>query len=669
MSNTPLVETCHIFSTWSNGWRKLCLASFLVWLTPALIGVIAKFWFLNSQHGFANVAGALSVKSLSLGQKLSFFRADLVFALVLIPFCFQIAHLLLPIRWYSWILGTVTGISVLLQLLAFAELAVLGNLAGPGLLVQGLAWGIDHPMAALQYLFAYTHFSSFVMTVVAVGGAILAIPLVWHIIKHRRQAIKKQIYSVATVVWIVCAPLAIASWFPWMRPTVFHSPLIVLAVRSLFRSDLGPGEYQGLSIEALRPIHQKLVNMPDQGSPGPFWGVAKDYDIVFVVMETGPARILLADTSFKDFPNLKRLSQSAWVGTQHYTTSPESYKAVSSILLSMYPPNHMRSFEEKAWRLPGLIQSLHDAGYRTGVYLSNVQETQYAKMEENHYKTLGPDRVSIPDTSVAFEEVSSRWQQAESLDMAALRELEKDFRASNSVGKRFFGIYLPQLSHEPWVDVSTGGDEHNMAKRRYNLMKVEDRHLGELLATIDSLGRLGRTLIVVACDHGLRSSESDSSFREGQVDDLTFHVPFLLYAPGIVKEQTNLPWATSHIDISPTVLSLLGISQGREFEAGTPIWNAGLKDRCIFFFASQYFGADGYYCRGSFSMWNPLLNVTYTGRTLHFTSTEAVPVDSQAYKDIVARFQAMDALRNAWYDSASSGPVALATSALTRAGR
>src|SRR5207249_10731121 len=196
-------------------------------------------------------------------------------------------------------------------------------------------------------------------------------------------------------------------------------------------------------------------------------------------------------------------------------------------------------------------------------------------------------------------------------------------------------------SHEPWVDVSKGGNEHDMAKRRYNLMRVEDDHLGELITTIEESGRLDRSLIVVTCGHGLRSSESDSSFRTGQSDDLSFHVPFLLYAPGILKEQTNLPWMTSHIDIGPSILDLLGISEGRDFEAGTAIWNEGLKDRSTFFFASQYFGVDAYHSGESFSMWNPMLNVTYSSRTLHFTTAAAVPVDSLAHREIIGRIQTM----------------------------
>jgi hypothetical protein len=650
-----------VISQSKPNWRTLCLTSLLIGLLSGLSGLAVKLWFLNSKHGFANVAGALSISALSFGQRLSFFRGDLVFALLLLPACIFFVRLLLPTRWCWWIVGTVTFLCISFEMLAFAELAVLGTLTGFRLIAVGVVWGISHPTAALPYLFAYS--PSSLMKVIALAAAAAAVILLsWRIVKPRRAAIKTRMYVTAAAVWILCAPLAIASWFPWMSPTRFHAPMISLAVESLFPAEAGAGKYQGLSIEALRPIYQKLVNAPDAGPVRPYWGAAMDYDVIFVVMETGPAHILMQDPSLKEFPNLQRLNQQAWVGSQHYTTSPESVRAVSSILLSTYPPNHAQSFEKKPGKSTGLIQSLHAINYRTGIYLPNVHGSMFAKQEEDYYETMGPDRVftASSEPSHNSDAVAPGWHETEDLDLAALRELETDFRASASAHRRFFGVYLPQLSHEPWVDVSAGDGERDMAKRRYNLMKLEDRHLGELIDTIEKSGRLDRTLIVVACDHGLRNSDSDSSFREGQIDDLTFHVPFFLYAPGIVSKTTKLPWPTSHIDIAPSILDLLGISEARAFEAGTPIWNAGLRDRCVYFFASQFFGADGYRCGQSFSMWNPMLNVTYTGPVLHFTASDAVPSHSRAYQEIVARVQGMGALRNAWYDAASGGSVAVA---------
>ncbi|HVH69077.1 MAG TPA: sulfatase-like hydrolase/transferase [Gemmatimonadales bacterium] len=635
-------------------WRALFLVAFLVWLTPTLVGVIAKSWFLG-KHGFADVAGALSLSSLSPGQRLSFFRADLVFGLVLAPAGFLVARALLPIRWYSWTIGAVAAIAVLLQLVAFGEFVVLGNLARYALLAEGLDWGMSHPMAALEYLLAaldLSHPAHLIKSLVIVGAIAAAIFVVWRAIRHHGQTVEKQIYAVTVALWVVGAALAIAAWFPWMRPTVFHSAMISLTARSLVASEGSAAVYDDVPIGALRPIYEKLAHAPTPGSPRPYWGAAKDYDVVLFIMETGPARILSADTSLNDFPNLKRLSRSAWVATQHYTTSPESFRVITSILLSTYPVSHNRSFLENRRTPPGLIQNLHAAGYRTGIYMTNVHGSRYAREEESYYMTMAPDTVFIPDAPSRPSESALKWQEEEQVDLAALRKLEEDYRASASTGRRFLGVYLPQLSHEPWVDVSAAGNESDMAKRRYNLMKLEDRHLGELLTTIQESGRLDRTLIVVTCDHGLRSSESDPSFRPGQIDDLTFHVPFLLYAPRIVKTRTNLSWPTSHIDVGPSILDLLGISVGRDFEAGSAIWNEGLKDRGIFFWASHYFGADGYYFHDAFSMWNPMLNVTYRSRALHFDAAAAVPQDSPAHNEIIEQVENMGALVDAWYNLA-----------------
>jgi len=638
-------------------WRSLFLTSFLIWLTPTLVGVTAKAWFL-AKHGFASVAGSLSLHALSVGQQLSFFRADLAFGIFLLPLCFLGLHALLPVRWYSRTVGAVATMALVVQLLAFGEFVVLGNLGGYDLLLEGFDWGLAHPLAALEYLVAF----DFIKPLVIVGGTAAALLSIWPLVKRRRQALKPQIYAASAALWIVCAAPAIASWLPWMRPTVFHSAMISLTVRSLFGSELGsessPGRYDGYSIGTLRPIYQQLANVPSPGRPRLYWGAATGYDVVLFVMETGPAHILSWDANLDDFPNLKRLRQNAWVGTQHYTTSPESFRAITSMLLSMYPVRHSRSFVERRRTPPGLIQSLHAAGYETGVYLPNVHGTRHAKDEEDYYKTLGPDRVSIPDTSPVPKAGAPRWREAQDLDLLALRNLEGAYRAAASTGTRFLGVFAPQLSHEPWVDVTTGGNEHDTAKRRYNLMKVEDGELGELITTVERSGRLNKTLLVVTCDHGLRSSESDSSFRAGQIDDLTFHVPFLLYAPGIVKQQTNLSWVTSHLDITPSILDLLGISEGRDFEAGTAIWNESLKVRTTFFWAAQYFGANGYHSGESFSMWNPMINVTYRNHTLHFTAAAAVPLDSLAHRDIIDQIQTMGALGSAWYNLAISAPAA-----------
>ena len=59
------------------------------------------------------------------------------------------------------------------------------------------------------------------------------------------------------------------------------------------------------------------------------------------------------------------------------------------------------------------------------------------------------------------------------------------------------------------------------------------------------------------------------------IDAYSFHVPLLVYAPEALRSTSNIASLTSHIDIQPTVLDLLGLEKGREFEQGSPIWRHG----------------------------------------------------------------------------------------------
>src|SRR6202040_1092872 len=98
--------------------------------------------------------------------------------------------------------------------------------------------------------------------------------------------------------------------------------------------------------------------------------------------------------------------------------------------------------------------------------------------------------------------------------------------------------------------------------------------------------------------------EEDPDLPVGMIDDISFHVPMLIYAPQLLKASVTIPWLTSHIDISPTLLDLMGVDRRRDLEQGSPIWDAALQGRTTFFFARHYFSADGYYANGQFVMWN-----------------------------------------------------------------
>ena len=156
--------------------------------------------------------------------------------------------------------------------------------------------------------------------------------------------------------------------------------------------------------------------------------------------------------------------------------------------------------------------------------------------------------------------------------------------------------------------------------------------VGELRDVLREKRRLDKTLIVMLGDHGLRTRREYPPFRAGTLDDVTFHVPLVLYAPGVVESTVHIPWMTSHIDIAPSVLDLLGLQADRELELGSPMWEPALADRTTFFFARSYLGADGYQRSNEAVMvrylYGGVLRAEWNGQ-LRFRASDAISSDGE----------------------------------------
>jgi hypothetical protein len=95
----------------------------------------------------------------------------------------------------------------------------------------------------------------------------------------------------------------------------------------------------------------------------------------------------------------------------------------------------------------------------------------------------------------------------------------------------------------------------------------------------------------VTGDHGLRfKMEFESVSEPVTYGDLVFNVPFLAYCPGLFPSQVRLPFPTSHVDIAPTVLDLLGIPREGRLYQGTNMLDRRLADRVVFLPSASFTG-------------------------------------------------------------------------------
>ncbi len=98
------------------------------------------------------------------------------------------------------------------------------------------------------------------------------------------------------------------------------------------------------------------------------------------------------------------------------------------------------------------------------------------------------------------------------------------------------------------------------------------------------------TMIVVVGDHGLRVDlEFEAVNEPPQYGDITFQVPLMIYAPALFPSEVRLPYATSHADLAPTLLYLLGLPSTGLFH-GDNMLDRGLANRLTFLMSGTYPG-------------------------------------------------------------------------------
>jgi arylsulfatase A-like enzyme len=341
--------------------------------------------------------------------------------------------------------------------------------------------------------------------------------------------------------------------------------------------------------------------------------------------------------------NLRALERDGFVTASHYATYPYSRRAYYSIYSGWYPAHGMRGsldlIDQEDPHLPGLVSTARAAGYHTMAFVPEVASEWEDDIKR--YRSLGFDQHLVPpNAELAFApqgaEERVAWQRQRDNDARAMLIAAIDSAATS--GRPWLATFNPQLTHGPWPGAASAGNEARICALGLKLFDEVDRGLGEILDALERTGQRDRTVVVALGDHGLRTSAEYPAFRGATLDDITFHVPLVIHVPGLFREAHPIPWRTSHVDIAPSVLDLLGLSARRQFEQGSPMWDPRLEHRRIFVYAQGYLGADGYiddtnavmlnYFLGSVSRtpWNGSLRFA----TRDLLSSAGAPSDSAA---------------------------------------
>lgn len=644
----------------SREWTAAGAYLIAAWLPVALVSYHLRDAILSADGGgFEFLSQSLNLRSsfaLSFWQRLALYRDDLLAVGVLAP-----VLLLLLLRWLRP-RGrglAATGLCIPMLAVLFIEIKCfweVGSFVSFSVLHAGLT------DSGREFLPEYLHWSSLLKLL---GAVVLVLALtVISVALDRRHALSHQALALAGGAgWLTVTAATGLAWLVPSPANPYQSSAFLQALRTftgLVNDPSPPPTPVPLTLDVLLDRYRTISNAPVPNRNGPYTGKAGGYDVIFLVLETAPASCLDLDQPDALPPTMRKLARHSFIAPQHHSTYPYTVRAIFSIFTSWYPSNGPRDFiktldiNHPALLAPGIVRSARNAGYRTAVFVpSSVSNWE---LDGARYRALGFDSAFSPPappppTIGSAWDAEQRRAQARMLDLQTLRLLKEQIRQAVSAGGRYLFSFQPQYSHGPWPSVTDSSTEAQVVGSGVQLFTVIDRWLGEVTALLDSLGTLNRTLIVVVGDHGIRTRGEHPTFAAGTLDQITFRVPLMIFAPGILSRPRVIPWVTSHIDIAPSVADLLGLTSERGLEQGSPLWEPALAGRTTFFLARNYLGADGFYASGRISMLKYPIRTVFVSPwrgQLHFTMQDALAGNSSQAESVMTVLDDLTNLQNTW---------------------
>jgi len=598
---------------------------FFVWFPAALAMVYVKSQYLNYMI-IGRVLGRTEIPSLTLNdssraylftffERLSFYRFDLLLGFIVIPFCYLAIHRLIPKRWRIVCIVTVSFVTILFLHLQMRGFWSVGQFQSWALWYDSIRWGMLHPEDAQRYVGKGMLLKVSIIFLVIVALGILSG------FSQKDRLGRSFFIGMLLLTYNTAIVATLLSWCSSIQTTPYHRGALITCCRAFFDiNDFNISKFDAFGRNEILTKWHEVTRSPERKSIPDYFGVAKNYDVICFVMETAPSRYIDLNGNMNDFPNLKRLKKQAWVASRHFTTYPYTSSALFSILTSWYPTdiNHLRSGQLIS---PGMMRSLSMCGYKTAAYLPTINSDP---TDEVLHRAVGISKVIYAESSAASNKKQTNntdWHDKVNRDRIAMELMKKDILSWIRGNQRYATLFLPQIGHGPWPDVTGNAGRVDIASRGHAIMALQDKWLGELMSYLKSVGRLNRTIILVTGDHGIRTKVEDPDFVGGKVDPYSFEVPCVLFAPNTLEETVVIPWRTSHIDLSPSILDLLGVTEGR-VELGSPVWDDRLSKRTTFFYANKYLGADGFYENGNYYMYNYISETVNVNDAFKFDEME-----------------------------------------------
>lgn len=302
----------------------------------------------------------------------------------------------------------------------------------------------------------------------------------------------------------------------------------------------------------------------------------KPKNLVIILEESLGAQFVKSLGGLDLTPQYDALAQEAWSFEKLYATGTRSVRGIEAVVTGFVPtparsivklPNSQSQFFTLA-KLLGRADFDTSFIYGGGAHFDNMSSFFIGNgfnqiIEEKHFK----DPVFKGSWGVSDEDLFNK--------------ADKTFVEKAKQGKPFFSLVFSSSNHDPYEFPDNRIELYDEPKNsRNNAVKYADYALGKFFEKAKKSNYWDDTVFLVVADHDARL------YKANLVPISNFHIPGLIIGKDI-KPFKDLRIA-SHIDLAPTLLSLIGLDSihpmiGRDFTK----LEANYEGRAIMQFASN----------------------------------------------------------------------------------
>jgi membrane-anchored protein YejM (alkaline phosphatase superfamily) len=350
-------------------------------------------------------------------------------------------------------------------------------------------------------------------------------------------------------------------------PQMAHNPQ-VRALVSLFKFGASKD-----SARRIIPTFEK-IELPVKPS-----AAASNYNVVIIVLEgIQYRRTSLADMEKDLTPHLARLAAQGAECKYARCTLTHTTKALFSLLTGRYPSVSQDIAEavpmEKPYASLATVLS-RQRNFRTAFFQSakgNFESRPGLVHNLGFEKFLVREDLPNEDAFVAY------------LGCDEFALLNPVIEWIESEARPFLLTYVCSVSHDPYEVPEWFAETAKELPDRYEqTIRYTDSFISAFDVELTKLGLADTTIFCVVGDHGEGFGEHGQFGHEMMTYEEVLRIPLIMRAPSLIEPGTVVTQPVSSIDLTPTILGLLGFTPEAVDFDGIDVLSENLPERKVFF--------------------------------------------------------------------------------------